>query len=504
MFRTLCLFVFFSLLISCTHSKNNPRWPQSETNLPELIEKHFLVTQKEPLTKENCGSYLKELRSEVIEEKVQYLDSSWLQSHADDLDNQLWSIRLTLHDQIGNVPTCRNEIFKTLYQIRYVQDLIGTEAGNFKAQKPADIKFFDDKNEKRPVPFKSDEKFYGYNFRPGINLKNFEFRSGDIMVTRGVSFFSAALTRTKDVDGQFSHFVLVHVNDQTGKVSTIESYAQTGGVTDFDINYALQNENSRILVLRPRDPILAKKAADLIMKKVMDLKSKGQQIPYDYRMNIKDPSSMTCAEVAHYAYRWASNEKFNIPESKSSIVKSMQDFMSSAGIPDAAVLAPRDMETDSRFEMIAEFKDYRILRDLIYRDVLMTKIYEWMSEKNYRLNHSLKTLFTPVVWVTRQTPLWPLAQRFGAPDFPKGTPLKFFTTLSKLNEVADIIYSELELADLKFQDKTGRWMTTSQLLAVLEEIRENDLKRYLANDNKAFHNMLKNRQQVRSSSDSNY
>jgi hypothetical protein len=491
--RAFMKLVFISLafgLVACSH--NISRGPQSESSLPQTIDHYFSLSQNS-LTNDTCSAALKEIRQNLSEEKVQSLSSAQIKTSSDDMMEKLFQIRLHLHDQLPNIKDCKSELHDTFYQLRYMEELLALESLGLKNQRPSDFDFF-----KQPIPLKADEKYYGYRFRHGYNLNNLQFRSGDIMVTRGVSFFSAALTRIPNVDGQFSHFVMVHVDDKTGKVSTMESYAQTGGVTDFDINYALQNENARILLLRPKDQALAKKAADLMMKKILDLKAKKKQIPYDYAMDVRDPSSMTCAEVAHWSYRWASDDKFNLPENKSAVIRELVPFMKSVGMPNAEILAPRDMELDSRFDVIAEFRDYRILRDMMYRDMILTKMYDWMSKEGYVLNHNLKTLFaTNIVWPIRRTPAWPLVRKaLGVSDFPKGTPRSFFSTYNKLNEVGDVIYEKLEAADANYKKETGTYLTTQQLGETLEAIRKKDLEAYQNGDRKTFHNMLRNPKQV--------
>jgi hypothetical protein len=331
--------------------------------------------------------------------------------------------------------------------------------------------------------------------RPEYAQQRLEFNSGDILLTRGISFFSAALSRIPDPVGQFSHFVLLHKDDKNN-VNSIESYAQTGGVSTFSEAEALKNENSRILLLRPRDGKLGKAAADWMMAEISKRK-----IGYDFEMDIAEPNKMICAEVSYHAYRAASGNTFNLPESNSLVSKKLAGFVKKVGMKADIILSPRDMELDSRFEMIAEFKDYRILRDLRYRDAILSKIYQWMMDEQYELHNDILTgTLEYVAWPSRNTFLFPLMQKisFGKiPDIPPGTPRQFFATMAQLNQASEIIYEQLLLLDQQNIKNTGWHMTTQQLSSAIEKIRKEDLADYINDYNRGqkFHMWLRSKNQ---------
>lgn len=464
----------------------------ADGDLATVTEKYYKAVHQRSLSDANCSSFIKDMRKELVEESAQMLPDSFVMANGTLLSEKLWQIRLKLHDQLASVKSCKEDIQKAFVQIRYIEDLLALKMSKTKRIQPDDVKFFNE------VPaFMTNERFHNYHFKPGIDFSSFRRKNGDLMVTRGITFFSAALTRIPNLDGQFSHFVLVNIDEKTGKETTIESYAQTGGVSIFDMKYALQNENARILVLRPHDAEVARNASNLIVEQVEELKKEGKQIPYDYDMNIDDPSAMTCAEVAHWAYRWASNDQFDIPENKSTVSPGLKKFTQDAGISEGKILTPKDIEVDSRFDVIAEYKDLRILRDMIYKDVILTKIYDWMIQEKYELNYGLKSLFAAgVVFPLRHTPLWPLMTKLGMPDFAEGTPFKFFSTFNKLTEIGGVLYKQLEDIDKTFEKRNGWPMTTTQLKAALEDLRKKDLEKYIdgtqAESMAAWHNMLRN------------
>lgn len=469
---------FFFTLACSTHS-NPYRQPQSSSFIREIEDWKFKLNSRN-LNANECSGELALLRSQITEGKLVLLSENEVKSQGDNTLQNLWQIRLRLHNQLPQLLNCREDILKTFHQLRQVEDLLGDR---FYAEKPLDPGTID--YSKVPVPFRDNDFYHGYLIRPEMANQRLEFQAGDIMLSRGISFFSAALTRIPHPVGHFSHLALVH-RDDAGKVNTIESYAQTGGVGIFSEVESLKNENARILLLRPRDRKLGKTAADLMMKE-----AQTKKIPYDFAMDINDDSKMICAEVSYHAYRRASNGKILIPQFNSKISGGLDNFVRDVGMRTEIILSPRDMEIDSRFEMIAEFKDYRILRDMRYRDTILTKIYEWMEKDKYELHHDAKTMVAEyVVWPLRKTPLFPLMRKFGVPEIPPGTPKSFFVSMAQLNEVAEMIYAPLEKMDQDHVRSTGWHMTTQEIDQAVEKIKADDLDKYLYGRGQTFHMLL--------------
>ncbi|MEO1266020.1 MAG: hypothetical protein AAFV26_09975, partial [Pseudomonadota bacterium] len=86
------------------------------------------------------------------------------------------------------------------------------------------------------------------------------YRSGDVLLVRGTTANSAAIARSGDIDSQFSHVGLIHV-DAAGTVTVSEALIETGGSVT-PIGKAL-TDLSRAVLLRPRNRALGLTASAL-------------------------------------------------------------------------------------------------------------------------------------------------------------------------------------------------------------------------------------------------
>jgi hypothetical protein len=197
-----------------------------------------------------------QLRQQLTEENLIQLSEGQVRFAGEAIMQNLWLIRVRLHQQLAQLPVCRDQIYMTFQHLRGVEDLIGDRYYAEKPLHPNQIDFAH-----QPIPMRDNDYFHGYRVIPELQGKNFEFQSGDILISRGISFFSAALTHIPQPVGEFSHMGLVYKDDQ-GNVSMMESYPQTNGVTIFAEGAALQHENVRLMILRPKDTDLGKRAAE--------------------------------------------------------------------------------------------------------------------------------------------------------------------------------------------------------------------------------------------------
>ena len=198
------------------------------------------------------------------------------------------------------------------------------------------------------------------------------------MITKGVSFVSSTISEIGHPRSLFSHIVFVHVDSSTKEVTTIESYVGRG-VSIFPIEEALKNENARILVLRSKDSELASKAADYMFNKVIGLKKENKFIPYDYQLDFSDNSKLSCEEVAYDSFKEVSNGKVLLPEVMSKITMNDESFLKRIGIKKGIMMVPTDMETDSRFDIVLDWTDYRLSRDSWRKDVVLGELFRWID-----------------------------------------------------------------------------------------------------------------------------
>lgn len=471
--------LFIVILNSC--SSHTVREPQSittiDTDLLSQLQTLDADLKIRQINSTNCHPYFQNALTSLQEDLLQKIPIQNADSMARQITELTWGIRLESHKQLSELTTCRTELRQLFFRLRSIEDMALDFVYRVPQLRATEI----DDYQKQPTPLVDNEFFNGY-LGPSGKLEKLpvDFQSGDLMVTRGPSFFSAALGLIADHPSQLDHFVLIN-KDTSGRLNTIESYADTGGVSRFEMGFALRNANLRILLLRPKDGQVGAKAAQIMMNRTLEAdQDKRKQIRYDYVMNLEDEKRMTCSEVTYWGYRLASDGKFLIPEEKSTVSPKLKQIFDKTGISPKPMLTAGDIELDSRFDLVLEFRDPRLIQDSRVREGVMQSVFQWMKEKQYELRPTLSTLaINTIIYPTRRTPLWPFIRRVtGSPDFPTDTPKGFLKTLSMMNDVGDILYNKLDKENRRHRNKTGWGMTQNQMKDFLERYREEDLKKY--------------------------
>jgi hypothetical protein len=192
---------------------------------------------------------------------------------------------------------------------------------------------------------------------PSAIVRGVTIHSGDILLSRGGAASSALIARGNDFTGNFSHVALVHVDETTHAVSTIEAHIECGVVV-APIEKYLNDTKLRIMALRLRadlpqlvaDPMLPHKAAIRAMRTA----TRGH-IPYDFAMDYTDPSKQFCSEVASTAYKplglklWMGLSHLSTP--------GVTAWLSELGVRHFETQEPSDLEYDPQLRVVAEWRD---------------------------------------------------------------------------------------------------------------------------------------------------
>jgi hypothetical protein len=466
-------------LISCA-SPGNPGHRTPASNLPPAFQEGLIPSAQKILATINapdfgahCVPYLKELQTNVEAIKPSEGPEADLVGHASDLIGLLWNIRVALHKGLpGYSAECVVEIRNTARLLRFIEDFLAEHAGHITGEDPDKMDF-----SKQDTPVLANDPYY-------LRLDNadfpgFEFKNGDLMIARGTSFMSAIISRVGDISSQFSHVIMVHVDKDTHKVETIESYVGLG-VGIYDLDTALKNENVRLLLLRPKDQDLASKAADFMYAKAKAAIAAGHPIPYDYKFDFKDHAAVSCAEVAEWAFEAGSDGKVIVPFYPSTISES-PSFLKRVGMSPGETFTPGDLEVDPRFDLVMEWRDLRLTRDSRVKDSILTSMLGWIDTKGYVLHDTGTSKFAGIfIWRARKTFAWPLIQKiFKIEDFSKDVPQNLFQTVVLLNQIGSVFLNEMNLEDQNFEKSTGWAMTYQDLYDGLESYRQTDLGLYL-------------------------
>jgi hypothetical protein len=420
---------------------------------------------------ETCERELSNLISDYQLLSPQNLELAVLKTDGQKILDLSFEARLSLHSIIDILPVvCKTKLKQLNLLIRSSEDYVGVHYFKDEQVSSSSIKFSE-----QAVPIYEAAAYHPYHYGSGIDPKGkFQFKNGDIMITKGVSFVSSTISEIAHPRSLYSHIVFVHVDKQTHEVTTIESYIGKG-VTIFPIEEALKNENSRILVLRSKDADLAGRAADYMYNKVVSLKLQKKIISYDYELDFSDNTKLSCEEVAYDSFKQASAGKLILPEVMSLVTMNDASFLKRIGIKKGEMMVPADMETDSRFDIVLDWSDYRILRDSWRKDAVLGEMFRWVDDNNYQIHENMTSIGAKFIWSTRYIPgLWNMMSAIAKipTNFTKDVPSVTISTMASLKTIGSILLPVVTKADQDYYAKTGKWMSTEMLRDSLEKFRE--------------------------------
>ena len=196
---------------------------------------------------------------------------------------------------------------------------------------------------------------------PAATIMGIEVHSGDLLVSRGGAEVSAFISRGNDFPGNFSHVVLVYINEQSQEPSLVEAHIEKG-VAIASLEQYVQDKKLRFMVMRPRADLEALKANPMLPHEAalyMYNESRSRHIPYDFKMDYYDASAMFCSEVGSYAYKHFGLQlwEFTSTISSSGII----DWLHSFGVEHFVTQMPSDLEYDPMLSVVAEWRDKETL-----------------------------------------------------------------------------------------------------------------------------------------------
>lgn len=460
--------------LSCSQlNRNIASAPHSPPDLSDLLrasEEILETVEDASFNSKVCQSYLGKLEKSIDSLDMKSLPAEELKKDAIAIADNSWQIRTTLHSRLKEFnKDCVYQIQSSFRQFRFIEDFLLEIAHVVEHKVPSEINF-----QEQPVPMKESPHFYVNRLAPGKDLK---FEPGDMLVTRGVSFLSGMIARLGTRATQFSHIVFVHQDPKTKEMKTIESYVGVG-VAFYDLDFALKNENARILWLRNKDKNLALKAHDKISTLVRERLDSKNPIKYDYELNFNDPKTMSCAEVSQVAFEMA-DKNFKIPFYPNEI-SGAESLVGRLKIAPGPTYEPGDMEIDPRFELMGEFQDLRLTRDSRQKDAIMSEVFRWMNDYDYVLVDNMKSKMAGgIIHKVRRTFLWPLVQKMlKIDDFSKEIPGNMLSTVTLVNQIGEVLVQEMKAQDLAFEQKHGVPMSAMEMSEALEKYRQDDLKLY--------------------------
>lgn len=484
-------------LASC-QSEQRYRMPSSlrESGFEALMHEMHEQVSKGVKSPQECVSKTQKYYRELFAIKSDDIDfAEFSKYQIQDFVNASFNIRLDLKEQLKSLNSSEKELsvveaqclkgVKDIFRsLRYLEDYF-IESYYESQSLDSRPKDFTTLNFDGPTPihFMVNPK---YDFNGVKDLK-----SGDIILSRGNAYSSAAIARIGDDDHQFSHLTLVYKNEKTGELFTSEAHIEIGNVAaPFQVH--LDQKNARTVVFRLKDEKLAHAAGKEMYERFKNHTTKKKKnIPYDFAMDYQDDSEIFCSEVIYHGYNEASKKingrQMNIPEYKTSfnpaLLSFLQDFglkVTKKNISTFKTFGPGEIQFDSRFDLVAEWRNPTKLKDTRYKDAILSKIFEWMEKEKYEFDPSLGTkLGNDFAWLARRTSVTrSIVEVISGIDlehkFPLNLGSKQIDLFVVLDQVGEKLYDKIAAAE----KENEKILSFNEMFTLLEDYRESDAKIY--------------------------
>jgi len=429
------------------------------------------ISQKNLFNANNCDGYIANItKFLLLQSSKRYLpltqrDFRRLEKRGGIIVEKLFLLRLRLRKKLkefyqqGKItPGCVKKMRMAFRYSRFMEEFITEIIVNmYKRPVKAD-----------PLDFSQQQ----YQFYLNPKYKDFNFKSGDILLVRTSSFVSAVIARIGDEDGQFSHAAMIYV-DERGEVKVIEALIESGTIiTPYD-EWRKTNNHSRALLFRHNNEALAKKAALKLYNTVQKRQGSHDVIFYDFTMDDSDSNKIYCAELVQYAFKLAGDHQ--IPTFRTSF-KTFQNhpFLNELTISVEDAFAPSDLEVEPSINLVAEWRNYDATKLSRLQDVIQTKILYWMIYKHYCLKRTFRSFVGTSVGLLGR-------KLFGlnSDNIPLNMPYGFMENIIKLHDLSEIMEKYLLEEDMEYLKKHGHSMNYLMMMNALEKFRIEDCSRYI-------------------------
>lgn len=299
------------------------------------------------------------------------------------------------------------------------------------------------------------------------------FRSGDVLLVRGQLHNSAAIARVGDIDSQFSHVGLVHI-DENREPWVVEALIEDGAsITPLD--KALSHGLGRAVLFRHRDRAIAEEASRWMHEHVRTVNSRfGGWIPYDFTMKLGSYDELFCSKLVRQAYDQATGGRLLLPTFTTQLAMKNRDFLDRIGATAVETFAPADIEVEPTFDVVAEWRDYRITPRLRMQDLIMSKLFDWMDQYGYVFEDDAKIRAIEVLGgIARIMPNFVKDAISGVvPKVPSNMTRSTVGAIAMLHKTAEPILERLMAEEASHIRATGRPLHPGHVLSDLEAMRE--------------------------------
>lgn len=451
----------------------------SSYGVVETSKGYLAAVQSSGFDSKSCGSVLSGLQGGLKQLNWDDYSNQTLNDRSLETMQLFWQLRLALHSKLDAVGRdCTLQIRDLFYRLRDAEDYLSEFAYAANVLHPENVNFFQE-----ATPFWERTDYATTFIRADLNPK-MEFQNGDVLLARGTSFISAIISRMSDNKSGYSHSLIWNIDPVSKVANSVESYLDSG-VQTFEAVTALRNENVRLTVLRPKDAALGARAASIAMK------AAAAKLPYDFKLDYSDPRAMSCVEVVTSAYGQASGGQMSFPLYPGKLSVKDKTITGLLGLKGQELISPVDLETDPRFELVADWIDNRIVRDSRHKDAILSEMLRWIDQMGYEFNNTAMSVFVKyLLQPARTTRLWPMLEKLTGASINAAMPRSTLGVVVVLNQVGKELLKEVRRLDAAYIAQHGRPMTSAQLRQALEKFRAEDLRRYNDNEYSAIHSMM--------------
>ena len=394
-----------------------------------------------------------------------------------DLQRLIFELRLDLRSRVegwqkqGIMTRPVQQALRDVIRVaRYATDIIGEIAAGHPRLA---------EGEKTRVAFTGQDGETLVNRRFPQKKGEVEIRSGDVMLVRGMLHNSAAIARIGDMDSQFSHICVIHIDPKTGQQSVVEALIEEGSIVNT-WEHATHHGLGRAALFRHHDQALAARAAEAIFQHVSRSRQAwANHIYYDFSMAIGSYKKLFCSKLVRLAFDKASGGTYLLPTYNTRFEFKNRDFIEKIGVTAVDTFAPADIEIEPGFDLVAEWQDYRVTSRLRLQDLLMSKLFDWMETDNLRFKQDW------TIWLIGV--FGRLAGQFSEkakdaitnvlPKIPSNMTRATIATVAMLHKTAEPILQRLVAKEEANIVRTGLPLEVRKVYSELEAIRAESPKK---------------------------
>ncbi len=427
----------------------------------------YALATREVETADDLVVMLKQLYGAIFDVDLQAYDVDELRAEAAMVLKSTYELRLSLRDRLatweakGFVTPEAERLLRDVFRAsRYATDMLGELTIGYDQMDPGEKVY-----RAFTGPHNNTLMHSGY----GRHGDAVSFRSGDVLVVRGLLHNSAAIARVGDVDSQFSHAAVIHV-DEGGRHRVLEALIEEGA-TISNLDYTLEHGLGRAVLFRHRDADIAARAAERLFERFKEAKSfGGKHIYYDFSMELDDYDELFCSKVIREGFDRASGGLVILPTYPTSFRDAPRDFLDRIGVTAEVSFAPGDMELETQFDAVAEWRDYRKTSRMRLMDMVMVKLFEWMG-RGYVFRPTM--LIKTIGLFGKISAYLPNAVKdflsFVIPKVPTNMQTKTIGAITMLHKTAEPLYQRLHKMELKSIRETGRPLHPRDIYAYLDD-----------------------------------